>query len=70
MSKEFICKESYTDNGGYLEPEKELVRCEHCYWCRAFYHGPAKPLSYECSKLYLTGDLKANDFCSRGVFRR
>ena len=28
--KEYICKEVQTDNGGYLEIEKELIRCKNC----------------------------------------
>lgn len=27
---EYICKEVKTDNGGYLEIKKELVRCREC----------------------------------------
>ena len=27
---EYICKEVQTDNGGYLEPVKELIRCRDC----------------------------------------
>ena len=29
---EYICKEVPTENGGYLEPEKELIRCKDCKW--------------------------------------
>lgn len=32
--KEYICKEVPTDNGCYLEIEKELIRCEDCKWGR------------------------------------
>lgn len=28
--KEYICKEVPTENGGYLEIEKELIRCKDC----------------------------------------
>lgn len=28
--KEYICKEVPTENGGYLEIEKELIRCKGC----------------------------------------
>ena len=28
--KEYICKEVLTDNGGYLEIEKELILCKDC----------------------------------------
>ena len=28
--KEYICKEVQTENGGYLEIEKELIRCKDC----------------------------------------
>lgn len=27
---EYICQEVRTDNGGYLEPVKELIRCKDC----------------------------------------
>lgn len=27
---EYICKEVQTDNGGYLEPVTELIRCKDC----------------------------------------
>ena len=30
MMSEWICMEVETENGGYLEPVKPLVRCEHC----------------------------------------
>ena len=30
MMSEWICKEVQTDNGGYLEPVKPLVRCKDC----------------------------------------
>lgn len=28
--KEYICKEVQAENGGYLEIEKELIRCKDC----------------------------------------
>lgn len=28
--KEYICKEVPTENGGYLEIESELIRCDEC----------------------------------------
>lgn len=28
--KEYICKEVPTENGGYLEIETELIRCDDC----------------------------------------
>ena len=28
--KEWVCKEVQTDNGGYFEPVKELIRCNDC----------------------------------------
>lgn len=30
--KEYICKEVPTENGGYLEIEKELIRCKDCIY--------------------------------------
>ena len=30
--KEYICKEVPTENGGYLEIEKELIRCNDCIY--------------------------------------
>ena len=27
---EYICQEVRTDNGGHLEPVKELIRCKDC----------------------------------------
>lgn len=29
-SREYICKEVPTENGGYLEIEKELILCKEC----------------------------------------
>ena len=29
-SREYICKEVPTENGGYLEIETELIRCRDC----------------------------------------
>ena len=34
--KKYICKEVPTENGCYLEIEKELIQCEHCYFCGTF----------------------------------
>ena len=34
--KEYICKEVPTENGGYLEIEKELILCEDCYFHDTF----------------------------------
>ena len=28
--KEYICIERQTDNGGYIDIEKELIRCKDC----------------------------------------
>ena len=56
--KEYICKEVPTENGGYLEIEKELIRCEDCI----HHHG------YICDRLYGLQDaftLKDDDFCSK-----
>lgn len=36
--KEYICKEVQTENGGYLEIEKELIQCEDCrFWRKSYY---------------------------------
>lgn len=31
---DWICKEVQTDNGGYLEPVNELIRCKDCTYYR------------------------------------
>ena len=30
--KEYICKDVPSDYGGYLDIEKELIRCKDCVW--------------------------------------
>lgn len=57
---EYICKEAQTDNGGYLEPVTELIRCKDCKhyfpeghvrcWNIRGMHYPVEP----------------DEFCSRG----
>ena len=34
--KKYICREVPTENGGYLEIEKELIQCEDCYFYDTF----------------------------------
>lgn len=55
--KEYICKEVPTENGGYLEIEKELMLCKDC--C---FYGTFQRKNY-CTKY----DHSANQdsFCSR-----
>lgn len=57
---EYICKEVQTDNGGYLEPVKELIRCKDCKEYAEWGD------SMICMRLdSYHGDTKPNDFCSR-----
>lgn len=35
--KRYICKEVMTENGGYLEVEKELIRCKDCIHFDGYY---------------------------------
>lgn len=51
--KEYICKEVPTENGGYLEIEKELIRCRDCQY---FING-------ECS-IYCLSSAYEETFCS------
>lgn len=37
--KEYICKEVPTDNGGYLEPVKELIQCKDCKYSKMTIRG-------------------------------
>lgn len=48
---DWICKEVQTDNGGYFEPVKELIRCKDCKFDGQF---------EQCDIL-----LYENDYCSR-----
>ena len=48
---DWICKEVHTDNGGYFEPVKELIRCKDCKFNGAF--GQCEYLEYVA------------DYCSR-----
>lgn len=51
---DWICKEVHTDNGGYFEPVKELIRCKDCWcWHEEEQHG-------------CTHDTEADDYCSKG----
>lgn len=35
---DWICKEVQTDNGGYFEPVKELIRCKDCKHQEKYFH--------------------------------
>lgn len=52
---EYICQEVQTDNGGYLEPVKELIRCKDC-----FYHFIQK-----CDKNRYGTWWSDDDYCSK-----
>ena len=58
---DWICKEVHTDNGGYFEPVKELIRCKDCKW---FVHDD--DCYGDCSNEGGAKDfVYTNDFCSR-----
>lgn len=73
MSKEFICKESYTDNGGYLEPVKDLIRCKDCKFHRKQYLFKYSTTDGElvdvCRINMIMNVRKETDFCSRAERR-
>lgn len=60
--KEYICKEIQTENGGYLEAEKELIRCKDCKF-------NPKRIILGCP---MAGSMSRNDdsFCSVGRRRK
>ena len=68
--KRYICKEVMTENGGYLEVEKELIRCKDCRYYEVYerkYDGSAdkrfKPSI--CTRAYEYAVTKApNWFCA------
>ena len=53
--KEYICKEVPTEHGGYLEIEKELIRCKDC----AYYS-----ILGECYYLLTNFEMDNDDYCS------
>jgi hypothetical protein len=56
--KKYICKDVPSDYGGYLDIEKELIRCKDCI----HHHG------YICDRLYGFQDafaIQDYDYCSR-----
>lgn len=55
---EYICKEVQTDNGGYLEPVNELIRCKDCKH-RESWLG----IDMVCKKFNLVG-VEDDDYCS------
>lgn len=57
---EYICKEVHTDNGGYLEPVKELIRCKDCK--HHYYDGDG---IFYCEKHDYGYGWKDDDFCSK-----
>lgn len=57
---EYICKEVQTDNGGYLEPVNELIRCKDC---KEYAEWGDSMICMRLGSYY--GDTKPNDFCSR-----
>ena len=52
--RKYICKEVQTENGGYLEIEKELIRCKDC----RYHDGRNRCEMWDMHKT------DANDFCS------
>lgn len=54
---DWICKEVQTDNGGYLEPVKELIRCKDCKYYDSEHEVCCVYISYRLAK-------DANDYCS------
>lgn len=57
--KEYICKEVQTDNGGYLEPVSELIRCKDCKYLR--FTGTV----WKCQNRIVMMLCEMDDFCSR-----
>lgn len=65
---EYICKEVQTDNCGYLEPVKELIRCKDCeYRTRegsCWWHADNSSIySSEMGSIY-SWHVDDNDYCS------
>ena len=60
--KKYICKEVPTENGCYLEIEKELILCEDCEDCTetGFYNGIRWNYCQRFRRV-----MKEDDFCSR-----
>ena len=58
--KEYICKEVLTENGGYLEIETELIRCEDCRSWRKSYYDSVDGMV--CNKTRFI--MKPDDYCS------
>ena len=56
--KEYICKEVPTENGGYLETEKELIRCKDCK------NNPSTLIGWVECPMTGAGTRQQNDFCS------
>lgn len=59
-SREYICKEVPTENGGYLEIEKELIRCKDC----AYYS-----ILGECYYLLTNFEMDNDDYCSNAMLK-
>ena len=59
---EYICKEVQTDNGGYIEPVKELIRCRDCKY--HYYHELLKQDYCEVPNMQF-GEVEPNGYCHR-----
>lgn len=54
--KEYICKEVQTETGGYLEIEKELIRCKDCKY--------RDEETANCTRFRKDWYVQSNSFCS------
>lgn len=52
--KEYICKEVQTENGGYLEIEKELILCKDC----------KHRITANCERFGIKRYTQSDSFCS------
>lgn len=50
----FICKEVPTENGGYLEAEKELIQCKDCQYYEPDLY--ANPWGVCCHREWIVGN--------------
>lgn len=63
----WICEEVKTDNGGYLTPVTELIRCKDCKYYKVYeLKGYTLPLC-DRIKTVLSYALEEDDYCSRAV---
>jgi hypothetical protein len=56
--KEYICIEVPTDNGGYLEIEKEFIQRKNCLWYE--FDEP-----HTCGYIGIQGHVNEYDYCSK-----